>query len=127
MSTNLPAKISTDAEQRKALVRKVQATKQELEHSWYDLKRDSLMAVVGTASVYVGYRVARWLLGGSKKQKQSKQPKEVEVRYVQTETKRTGGGLVNMLLARAGSIALDITLEKLQDNLLNTKKDKQKD
>lgn len=125
MSPNLPAKRPTDTDQRLALVRKVQETQQAVEHSWHDLRRDSLTAAVGAASVYVGYRIARWLLGGGKKNKQPKQAQTVEIRYVEAPESKRGNGFINVLLARAGSIALDIFLEKVQDNLpLKSKKDK---
>lgn len=121
----LPQKRLTEVEKRNALVRRVQETKQELDHTWHDLKRDSITAVVGAASIYVGYRLARWLLGGGKKTKQAKQPKEVEVRYIETREPKRSNGWINMLLSRAGSIVVDIVLEKVQDNIqFTSKKDK---
>lgn len=123
----LPQKQLTETQQRNALVRKVQEAKQELNHNWQDLKRDSVVAMVGVVSVYVGYRLTRWLLGGNKARKRDKQAKEIEVRYVETREPKRSNGWANMLLSRAGSIVVDIILEKVQDNFpLTSKKDKQK-
>jgi hypothetical protein len=124
----LPApnkKPKKESDKRKMLQRRVQETKQELDHSLQDLKRDAITTAVGMASAYVGYRVVRWLLGGGKKKEKQKKTKQTEIRYVQVEAPKKSNGLLGMIINRASSIVLDIILDTVQDNLPSrNKKDK---
>jgi|GEM_PF-2650663 len=111
-------------EQYLVLLRKMQETKQDLDHSWQDLKRDSITAAIGVVTTYVGYRIIGWLFAPSKKQKDQKRAKEPEIRYVEVREPRQKNTWTNMLLNRAGSIITNIILEKVRDNFsITTKKD----
>ncbi len=132
--TNLPVPLNplpNNTEQRLVLVRKMQEAKQNLDHTWNDLKRDSITTVVGIVSAYIGYKVVRWLFVPSKQEKREKQTPAREIHYVEMPTPKNSNNSnswVNMLLSRAGSILVDIVLEKVQDNFpITFKKDKKKE
>jgi hypothetical protein len=105
-----------ESDKRKALIQRVEETKADLDQSWQVLKRDAIITAASAASAYVGVRVLMWLFSSKKpKQKQTKQP---EIRYVEVQApKKSGNGLLSMVLNRAGALAFDMLLEKVQDNL----------
>jgi hypothetical protein len=113
-----------ETEKHKMLMRRVRETKQELDHSWQDLKRDSMIVAASAVSAYIGVRAVMWVFSGKKKEKKkNKQPKETEIRYVQVETPKKSGGILGMVINRATSLILDMVLDKVQDNLPARKKD----